>query len=98
MSAYLPQPIDTSAVSLSPDILQLTEQLAENAHNQWAQQRLQSGWRYGVTRDDAHKTHPCLISYDQLPESEKDYDRNTAMESLKAIVALGYRIIKEPSV
>ncbi|NOS89974.1 MAG: Ryanodine receptor Ryr [Methylococcaceae bacterium] len=94
MSRYQPQPIDTSAINLSPDILQLTEQLAENTHNHWAQQRLQEGWQYGPERDDTDKTHPCLIPYAQLPESEKAYDRNTAMETLKAMLALGYKIVK----
>lgn len=94
MSRYQPQPIDTSAINLSPDILQLTEQLAENTHNHWAQQRLQEGWQYGLERDDTDKTHPCLIPYAQLPESEKAYDRNTAMETLKAMLALGYKIVK----
>lgn len=94
MSRYQPQPIDTSAINLSPDILQLTEQLAENTHNHWAQQRLQEGWQYGPQRDDTDKTHPCLIPYAQLPESEKAYDRNTAMETLKAMLALGYKIVK----
>lgn len=94
MSRYQPQPIDTSVINLSPDILQLTEQLAENTHNHWAQQRLQEGWQYGPERDDTDKTHPCLIPYAQLPESEKAYDRNTAMETLKAMLALGYKIVK----
>ncbi|MDD5275120.1 MAG: RyR domain-containing protein [Methylovulum sp.] len=92
MSAYQPKPIDTSKVTLSPEVLALTEQLAENAHDLWAAQRLADGWRLGDVRDDANKLHPCLIAYAQLPESEKEYDRQAAMETLKAIVALGYEI------
>lgn len=81
-----------------PESLQeLLEVLAENAHEHWAAQRLADGWIYGPTRNDARKEHPCLMPYDQLPESEKEYDRLTATESLKAIVAKGYKIIPPAS-
>lgn len=91
---YDPQPIDTSSVTLNPEILQLTERLAEHAHDLWARRRLAKGWTYGPQRDDAAKRHPCLVPYDQLPNSEKQYDRDVAMETLKAILTLGYRIEK----
>lgn len=89
---YTPKPIDTSAVALSPDIAELTERLAKNTHELWAQRRLSDGWTYGTARDDKSKKHPGLIRYEDLPDSEKEYDRQTAMGTLKAIVALGYRI------
>jgi ryanodine receptor 2 len=92
--AYVPQPISTAGVELSPPLRQLTENLAENAHDLWARQRLDGGWRFGPQRDDARKTHPCLVPYAELPESEKEYDRATAMGTLTAILALGYRIEK----
>jgi hypothetical protein len=94
---YTPEPIDTSHVELSPDILRLTEQLSRNAHEVWARERIAQGWRYGKERSDARKEHPSLVPYDQLPESEKVFDRNTAMGTLKAILALGYRIVKTAS-
>ncbi|MCR5162371.1 MAG: hypothetical protein K6C06_11425, partial [Lachnospiraceae bacterium] len=40
-------------------------------------------------------TTPCLVPYDELPEREKDYDRMTAMETLKLIIKLGYEIKKK---
>ena len=96
---YVPRPIPTEDITLPDDLLQLTEKLAENAHDHWALQRLSDGWTYGAERNDPQKKHPCLIPYDQLPNSEKEYDRNAAMETLKAIIALGYRIEKhEPPV
>lgn len=91
---YRPKPIDTSDVNLTEDILKLTKLLAKNAHDIWAKQRLAEGWKYGPRRDDSKKEHPCLVPYEELPESEKQYDRNAAMETLKAIIALGYRIEK----
>jgi hypothetical protein len=91
---YKPKPISTVGVSLTSDIVELTELLARNAHEIWAQQRLADGWTYGPRRDDAAKKHPCLVPYGDLPESEKEYDRNAALETLKAILTLGYRIEK----
>jgi len=92
--AYEPKPIDTSKVVLAADIQALTELLARNAHDAWASRRLAEGWTYGPERDDARKRHPCLVPYEQLPDSEKQYDRTTAMETIKAIIALGYHISK----
>ena len=91
---YIPKPIDTLNIELDSQILQLAELLAKNAHEPWAAERIAQGWKYGPTRRDDTKEHPCLIPYEQLPESEKVYDRNTAMETLKAVCALGYGIVK----
>lgn len=92
---YEPKPIDTSEVVLSDEIIQLGEVLAANTHDVWAQGRVNEGWTYGEVRDDAKKETPCLVPYDELPESEKEYDRRTAMETLKLIIKLGYSITKE---
>lgn len=92
MTRYRPEPIDTHAVELPKALMDLTERLAESTHDHWALQRMKDGWRWGEKRDDDAKLHPCLVPYDELPESEKEYDRRTAMETVKAIIALGYRI------
>lgn len=91
--SYQPAPISTSHITLPPDLIELTEKLAENAHDLWARQRLADGWTLGLRRDDALKQHPCLVPYAELPESEKRYDREAAIGTLKAILALGYRIV-----
>ena len=91
---YQPTPIDTSNVELPNELRELTERLAENSHDVWAAQRMKDGWTYGAQRNDAEKKHPCLVAYAELPESEKEYDRLAAMQTLKAIVTLGYRIVK----
>ncbi len=90
---YQPTPIPTDDVVLDPAVLALTERLAENVHDIWARQRVADGWTYGPFRDDRAKKHPCLVPYDRLPESEKVYDRHVAMQTLKAIIALGYRVV-----
>lgn len=93
-NTYTPAPINTADVELSPELLTLTEKLAENTHDVWAQSRISQGWKFGEQRDDAQKLHPCLIPYDELPDSEKQYDRDTALETLRLIVKLGYEIKK----
>ena len=92
--SYKPNPIDTSDVKLSKELLKLTEALAKNTHDVWAVGRISEGWSYGEKRDDTNKKTPCLVAYEQLPEVEKDYDRNTALETLKVILKLGYNIEK----
>ena len=89
---YKPNPIDTSDVVLSAELLELTEKIAENVHDVWAVGRLEQGWTYGKERNDELKTTPCLVPYSELPESEKEYDRNTALETLKLIIKLGYKL------
>ena len=91
---YNPMPIDTSNVELPKEILELSEQLAKNTHDVWAKSRMEQGWTYGETRNDAKKETPCLVAYEELSENEKEYDRNTAIETLKLIIKLGYSIQK----
>lgn len=91
---YNPNPIDTSDVKLPKEILDLCEKIAENTHEVWAKSRIEQGWTYGEKRDDVKKQTPCMIPYAELPESEKDYDRITALETLQLIVKLGYEIRK----
>ena len=88
-----PNPIDTVNVSLPDELLELIELLAENAHDNWGRQRMSEGWHYGPARDDDMLTHPSLLPYAELPDSEKEYDRRLAIETLKVIVKLGYRIL-----
>jgi ryanodine receptor 2 len=92
MKRYVPKPLDTTSVQLPASLEGLLERLAENTHDVWAATRIEQGWTYGPTRDDANKKHPCLVPYPKLPESEKEYDRRTAAEALKAILTLGYQI------
>ena len=92
---YKPNPIDTSCVELTGDLLELTEKIAENAPENWSAGRIAEGWTYGERRDGEKKTTPCLVPYRELPESEKEYDRQTALQTLKLIVKLGYKIEKK---
>ena len=91
---YIPQPIDTSAVQLPGKLDVLGELIAKNVHEVWAQSRMEEGWTYGKERNDELKQHPCLVPYEDLPEEEKAYDRNTAFGTLKLISKLGFKISK----
>lgn len=91
---YNPKSLDTTMIQLPVEIDALTEKLAENIHDIWAEQRVQQGWTYGPYRNDEKKEHPNLVPYNQLEEIDKDYDRKTALETLKMIVSFGYTIEK----
>ncbi|MEY8386026.1 RyR domain-containing protein [Oscillospiraceae bacterium 38-13] len=92
MSGYRPKPMDTGDISLPEELLALTEELAKNVHENWAQARLEEGWTYGPSRDGEKKITPCLVPYEELPEEEREYDRRTAMETVRQILKLGYTI------
>ena len=92
---YKPQPIDISNVKLPIELEVLVEEMSKNVHEVWAETRISQGWTYGEQRDDELKTHPCLVPYEELPEEEKEYDRNTSIGTLKLIMKLGFRIDKE---
>lgn len=91
---YVPNPIDTSAIIVPEEILELGELLAKNTHENYVRRRLDEGWSYGPERDDNLKKNPTLLPYEELLESEKEYDRVTSMETLRAIIALGYQIVR----
>ena len=92
---YTPKPVDTSKIQLSDELQQLTELMARNVHDIWSVGRIADGWAWGPKRDDVRKENPCLVPYEDLPDSEKEYDRNTAIETLRLIISLGYKIEKE---
>lgn len=91
---YVPQPVNTDIVELGQDLECLVEQMAKNTHEVWAKTRIEQGWTYGEQRDDTKKQHPCLIAYEELSNEEKEYDRNTAIETLKLVKTLGFDIVK----
>ena len=94
MKTYTPKPIDLSDVELTEDLNELREAIAENAHEIWAVSRQKEGWTYGPQRDDKLKQTPDMVPYSQLPEGEKEYDREMAMQTIKLLKKLGYDLIK----
>ena len=94
MNKYIPSPINLDEIELPNDILSLVELIAKNVHEVWADARVKEGWVYGEHKDSIKKTTPCLVPYEELPEEEKEYDRKTALETIKLIIKLGYNISK----
>lgn len=94
MTDYKPIPLNTEDIILPYELEELIEQMARNVHDVWAGSRIAEGWRYGEQRDDQLKTHPCLVPYEELPETEREYDRQTAVQTLKLILKLGFNIHK----
>ena len=93
-TTYTPTPVDTSSVIIPEEYYPLREMIAENVHDNWAKARILQGWTWGPERNDALHQHPCLVPYEDLPESEKEYDRRSAEETLKLILKMGFKITK----
>ena len=91
---FTPAPLDTRDVELPKELDELIERMARNVHEVWAQGRMAEGWTWGEQRDDQLKTHPCLVPYEELPDAEREYDRQTAVQTLKLILKLGFKIHK----
>ncbi len=92
---YKPKPIDLTNINLPENLIELREALAKNVHEVWAEQRMNDGWTYGEVRNDDKKEHPCLVEYEKLDDSEKEYDRITAESTLKLVLKSGYKIIED---
>jgi hypothetical protein len=43
-------------------------------HESWRYAKERDGWTYGPVKDSAAKLHPCLVPYDDLPESQQVKD------------------------
>lgn len=91
---YTPNPINVDNIPLNGDLEELQEAIAENAHDVWAEARMNEGWTYGKERDDTNKKHPDLVPYSALPDSEKEYDRIMAFNTIKLVRKLGFDIVK----
>lgn len=95
INEYKPHPISLDDISLTEDLTELREAIAENTHDIWAEARMAEGWTYGTVRDDDKKQHPNLVPYSALPESDKEYERIMAWNTIKLVKKLGFKITKE---
>ena len=95
MKEYIPNTEDTKNIQIPEELKPLVEEMSKNVHEVWSAGRMKDGWTYGEERNDAEKKHPCLVPYEQLSEEEKEYDRNTSVETIKLILKLGFKITKD---
>ncbi len=93
-NGYKPEPVDTEGIVVPVELMELVEEMSRNVHEVWAKSRMDQGWTWGPQRDDTLKTHPDLVPYDELTEEEKDYDRDTSLQTIKLILKLGFHISK----
>lgn len=94
-NGYTPQPLDTASVELPQELLDLSEEIARNVHDVWSKNRIAEGWTWGPVRNDEKRQTPCLVPYEELPEEEKAYDRNTALDTLRFITLRGFDIVRQ---
>lgn len=45
------------------------------SHENWLKEKTEQGWVYGPVKDPEAKTHPCCVSYDQLPMEQQVKDK-----------------------
>ncbi|GBG24003.1 Ankyrin repeat domain-containing protein 1 [Hondaea fermentalgiana] len=90
--AFDPTPLDTSIVRLSASTESLARRLARNMHNVWCKIKLEQGWQYSRTRDDARKLHPALVPFENLAPEDAKYNTHMCQETVKLIILLGFRL------
>jgi len=52
----------------------LDGQSAKDSHKEWMKNKLKDGWTHGPDKDDAKKTHPALVPYEDLSKHERIKD------------------------
>ena len=70
----------------------IRDKLAESIHEMWAMGKIEAGWTFGERRDDTLGLHPCLTQFQNLPQAEKRYNVQLALQTLRTILALGYSV------
>lgn len=95
LDTYKPNPKYIDSIIVPDEIIAYGEAIAKNIHERWSLERIREGWTYGEQYNYEEKKHPCLIPYELLSESEKDYDRNTSMATIKTLLSIGFEINKK---
>ena len=86
---------DAGQVLSRPDLEKMIDPLAAQVHDAWMRQRQAEGWSWGAVHNAALKQHPCLVAYEQLPESEKEVDRRTARTAIQGLMGLGFEVLPQ---
>lgn len=47
------------------------DKICAASHVAWMNERLRTGWVYGLVKDPEKKTHHCLVPYEELPEAQR---------------------------
>lgn len=95
---YCPNPIDVSGVTLSPDLEELIDTIAENTHNVWAVDKIKKnpGIRYAPKDENGNEIqghNHFLLPYSELSSEDKEYDIQMATQTIKLLKRIGYRLV-----
>lgn len=52
----------------------LNGEAPEQGHAAWSADKIEHGWVFGPVKDEALKTHPCLVPYAELPAAQRHKD------------------------
>jgi ppGpp synthetase/RelA/SpoT-type nucleotidyltranferase len=83
---------DAGLVQLTDDE---AETLAEVEHARWNVERLMDGWVWGPKKDVAKKTSPCIVSWAELSDEAKGWDRDTVRQIPAYLAEVGLEIVRE---
>jgi hypothetical protein len=70
------------------------DRMAELEHGRWNVDRLRDGWRPGAPRDDGRKIHNCLVTWADLPDDIKHYDRDAVKEFPAILAKVGLEVVR----
>lgn len=83
------EPVPVSTIKFSEEQI---ETMAEMEHGRWNVERLLSGWTLGE-RDVEKKKSPYLVSWAELPDEIREYDRQAVRKIPEILRNLGYEIV-----
>uniref|UniRef100_A0A8C0F3F1 Ryanodine receptor 2 n=1 Tax=Bubo bubo TaxID=30461 RepID=A0A8C0F3F1_BUBBB len=89
---FNPQPVDTSNITIPEKLEYFINKYAEHSHDKWSMEKFANGWTYGETYSESSKVQPLMKQYKLLSEKEKEIYRWPIKESLKTMLAWGWRI------
>uniref|UniRef100_A0A8C6K2C8 Uncharacterized protein n=1 Tax=Melopsittacus undulatus TaxID=13146 RepID=A0A8C6K2C8_MELUD len=89
---FNPQPVDTSNITIPEKLEYFINKYAEHSHDKWSMEKFANGWTYGETYSESAKVQPLMKQYKLLSEKEKEIYRWPIKESLKTMLAWGWRI------
>lgn len=94
---YNPQPLDVSSVNINPELMELIDLIAENAHDIWAMDKFKDGFRYAPADKDGKEKdgsfNHYLLPYEMLSKEDKEPDRKMALQTIRLVKRLGYRLV-----